>query len=105
MTHEIMFLNSKRQFLLLDNNTWYDANQSFSYSEGDSFLNGKVKQVMTYEEYIDNFPEVNKVELKSVPSDFSSAIFMRCVKNGVVTYNYDPKKQTLHVNLNEDLKD
>lgn len=105
MTHEIMFLNSKRQFLLLDNDTWYDANQSFHYQEGDSFLTGKVKEVLTYEDYTNRFPESSRVELKSMPSDFSSGIFMRCVKNGLVAYNYDPKKQALHLNINEDLRD
>jgi hypothetical protein len=105
MNHEITFLNSKRQFLLLDNDTWYDANTAYTYYEEDPFLIGKVKQVMNYEEYTSAFPEASKIELKSAVSDFSSGVFIRCIKSGVVTYNYDSRKTMLNLNSSEDLRD
>jgi hypothetical protein len=104
MNHEFLWLNEKRQYLLLDNDTWYDANLSYFYNVGDVFANCKVKEILTYEEYVSRYPETLNTDCK-YQSVFISGIYIRTVINGVVCYNVDIRKQKTHWNMEADISD
>lgn len=104
MNHEFLWLNNKRQYLLLDNGTWYDASVNFVYKPGDLFLTGKVQEILSYEDYIDRFPEVQKIDCK-YESNSISGIYARLTNHGVVLYNYDNRKPITRWNRDEDIQD
>lgn len=54
--HEIMYLNPSRTYLRVDD-TWYDNPNSFTYSIGESFLIGRIAEILSYDEYRERFPE------------------------------------------------
>ena len=67
MTHEILFLNENRAYVLVDD-VWYDTNKELSPQVGASFLVGKISKVLTYEQYTKQYPE-SKNELYPIVSE------------------------------------
>jgi hypothetical protein len=56
MTHEILFLNDSRAYVLVGD-VWYDTNKELFPQVGASFLVGRISKVLTYEQYTEQYPE------------------------------------------------
>lgn len=67
MTHEILFLNESRAYVLV-NDVWYDTNKELFPQIGASFLIGKISKVLTYEQYTEQYPE-SKNELYPIVNE------------------------------------
>lgn len=102
--HEFLWLNNKRQYLLLENDTWYDSNANYTYEENDIFLGRKIKRILDYDKYVEEFPEVSNIEQK-YKSTFINGIFLRTYNGNQVLYNYDNTRQHLGTNKEEDIRD
>lgn len=102
MNHEFIWLNQDRQYLLLDNGTWYDSSINFSYELGDNFLIGKIVDKKSYDQYVEEFPEVKNIKNHS-QTDFVNGILVRAIVDGEIAYNYNPNRSLL--NLEGDLRD
>jgi len=89
MKHEILRLSKSRVYVLV-NDVWYDAHAELNPSVGQSFLNGQIKKVLSYEEYTKEFPE-SKNEMYDYVSDKTvSGGFIRRVVEGTVRYGINP---------------
>lgn len=65
--HEILDLNSSRVYLRV-NDTWYDSPRDFNYVIGDRFLIGSVEEILSYDEYRNQYPE-SKHEMRPKVSE------------------------------------
>lgn len=89
MTHEILYLNRNRVYVLV-NDTWYDAHKDLYPQVGANFLAGKIEKVLTYEEYTEQYPE-SKQEIYTEVSDKTiSGGYLRRTVDGVVKYAVNP---------------
>jgi hypothetical protein len=101
-SHEFIWLNQNRQYVLLNTGTWHDASTVFSYDHGQRFLNGKIERILPYQDYVEEFPEVKKQEPRSL-GDFANRLFVRTVIDGSVIYNHNEKRMSL--NMDSDISD
>lgn len=94
MKHEVLFLNSKRAYVRV-NDTWYDTHKDSNPKKGDSFLIGKIEEVLEYENYIKEYPE-SKTEIYSEVTDKTiSGGYLRRVLDNMVKYAVNPATPTV----------
>lgn len=67
MRHEVLFLNNGRSYVRI-NDTWYDTHKDHDPQVGQSFLIGKIQEVLDFETYTRKYPE-SKTEMYSYATD------------------------------------
>ena len=89
--HQILHLNSSRTYVFV-NEAWYDTRADFVPEVGQNFLDGRIEKVLSYQEYIEQFPNIKtKDEIYPFISDKTvQRGYIRRVINGVVTYAVNP---------------
>ena len=65
--HEILDLNSSRVYLRVGD-TWYDSPRDFNYELGDRFLIGMVEEILSYDQYREQYPD-SKHEMRPKVSE------------------------------------
>ena len=94
MKHEILHLNSKRVYVLVDD-VWYDTHPDLGSKVGDSFLTGKIQKILTYEEYTQQYPESKHEMFSGVNDKTNSNGFIRKYVNegeqALVKYAVNPR--------------
>lgn len=94
MKHEVLFLNAKRAYVLV-NDTWYDTHRDSNPQKGDSFLIGRVEEAIDYETYKGRYPE-SKTEIYNEVTDKTiSGGYLRRVIDGMVKYAVNPATPTV----------
>ena len=94
MKHEVLFLNSKRAYVLV-NETWYDTHRDSNPQEGDSFLIGQIEKVLSYEDYTKKYPESKQEIYSEVTDKTISGGYLRRVLDGMVKYAVNPATPTV----------
>lgn len=89
MTHEILKLNNSRAYVLV-NDTWYDTHADLSPKVGQNFLNGQIKEILSYEDYTKRFPESKNETYEYVSEKTVSGGYIRRVVDGMVKYAVNP---------------
>ena len=94
MKHEVLFLNSSRMYVLVDD-TWYDTHKECNPKQGQPFLLGKVDKVLDFESYTKKYSE-SKTEIYNEVTDKTiSGGYLRRVLDGMVKYAVNPATPTL----------
>ena len=94
MKHEILFLNSSRAYVLI-NDVWYDTHKDSNPVAGQSFLTGKIEKVLDYETYKTKYPE-SKTEIYNEVTDKTiSGGYLRRVLDNMVKYAVNPATPTV----------
>ena len=103
MRHEVLFLNSGRSYVRIED-VWYDINKDHNPQVGHSFLMGKIEEVIDYISYKDSYPE-SKIELYYVVNDKTqSGGFIRKVSDAkyasgmyskIVEYGVNPMQPVM----------
>ena len=89
MKHEVLLLNPSRAYVLVDD-VWYDSHKDNNPKKGDSFLIGKVEEVLDYEKYTKKYPE-SKTEIYTEVTDKTiSGGYLRRVLDNMVKYAVNP---------------
>jgi len=94
MKHEVLFLNSNRAYVLVDN-TWYDTTRDSNPKAGDSFLLGKIEKVLDYETYTKKYPESKQEIYNEVTDKTTSGGWLRRTVDGMVKYAVNPATPTV----------
>jgi hypothetical protein len=94
MRHEVLFLNSKRAYVLV-NDTWYDTTKESNPRVGESFLIGKIEEVIDYETYTKKYPESKQEIYSEVTDKTISGGYLRRVVDGMVKYAVNPATPTV----------
>ena len=94
MKHEVLFLNSNRAYVLIED-TWYDTTRDSNPKAGDSFLIGKIEKVLDYEAYTKKHPESKKEIYNEVTDKTISGGYLRRVIDGMVKYGVNPATPTV----------
>lgn len=89
MKHEILFLNPSRVYVRVSE-TWYDTHRELNPKLGQTFLNGKVEEVLTYDEYREKFPEVKDEIYNQVADKTVSGGFIRRTVGPKIKYAVNP---------------
>lgn len=89
MKHEILYLNSKRSYVRVED-TWYDAHVDLLPEIGQTFLLGKIEEVLSYEQYVNTYPEVKDEIYPYIADKTISKGFIRKVVDKVVKYGINP---------------
>ena len=98
MKHEVLFLNSNRAYVLVDN-TWYDTTRDSNPRVGDSFLIGKIEKVLDYETYTKKYPESKQEIYNEVTDKTISGGWRRRTVDGRVKYAVNPATPTVSSNI------
>lgn len=87
--HEVLFLNDNRSYVLVGD-TWYDTHRDLAPQVGQSFLIGKIDQVLSYDEYKASYPE-SKEEIYFQVTDktISGGFLRRVVGSNTENSHYD----------------
>lgn len=94
MKHEVLFLKPSRTYVLV-NETWYDTHKDTNPKKGDSFLIGKIEEVLDYEKYTKKYPE-SKTEIYDEVTDKTiSGGYLRRVIDSMVKYAVNPATPTV----------
>jgi hypothetical protein len=102
MKHEVLFLSPRRAYVLVDD-TWYDTPKDSNPVKGQSFLLGKIDQVLDYESYTKKYPE-SKEEIYPYISDKTiSGGYIRRVVDNMVKYGVNPATPTVGSKLESSL--
>lgn len=108
--HEVLFLNPKRGYVRVDN-TWYDTIADFHLQVGEQFLLGKVEEVLSYDEYTNQYPESKnemgaKVLEKTSHGGAVRKVSTRTDMTRFVEYAANPQQLVMNALLNDnDLAD
>lgn len=94
MKHEVLFLNSKRAYVLV-NDTWYDTTKESNPTVGESFLIGRIEEVIDYETYKERYPESKQEIYNEVTDKTISGGYLRRVVDGMVKYAVNPATPTV----------
>jgi hypothetical protein len=98
MKHEILYLSKKRAYVRV-NDTWYDTIADFNPQIGQSFLTGRVDEVLSYEDYTAKYPE-SKDEIYPYISDKTmSGGYIRRGLDGLVRYGVNPETPSTSTKL------
>lgn len=76
MQHQIMFANSSRMFVRVDD-TWYDTHKEFDPQVGQRFLIGRIDEVLNYDEYTKKFGKRIKTMHEDVTEKTQSGGYLR----------------------------
>jgi len=99
--HEILKLNEDRLYLKLSTDIWYDTHKETMPKVGSVFLNGIVKEVLTYKEYLYRFPKSNKESFNEISENVIHKGFIRKISTDkqsyktIVEYSVNPVNYTL----------
>ena len=112
MRHEVLFLNSRRAYVRVDD-TWYDTNKEHNPRVGQGFLLGQIKEVLSFEKYKELYPESKTEMFYEVVDKTQTGGFIRKVSDKkilhgeyarVVQYGVNPLQPNLiskkDINLN-----
>jgi hypothetical protein len=94
MKHEILFLNPSRAYVLI-NDVWYDTHRDSNPQIGQSFLIGKIEEVLDHEKYTEKYPESKKEIYDEVTDKTISGGYVRRVIDGMVKYAVNPATPTV----------
>lgn len=94
MRHEVLFLNPNRVYVKVGD-TWYDTHRELNPEIGQSFLNGKVSEVLPYDEFRALFPDVKDEMYSQVSDKTISTGFLRRTVGTEVKYAVNPVAPTL----------
>lgn len=89
MKHEVLFLNSSRMYVLVDD-VWYDTHKECNPREGQSFLLGRVSKVLDFESYTKKYPDSKQEIYNEVTDKTISGGYLRRVLDGMVKYAINP---------------
>ena len=89
MKHEVLFLSSKRAYVRVGD-TWYDTTRESNPRVGESFLIGKIEEVLDYETYTKNYPESKQEIYNEVTDKTISGGYLRRVVDKMVKYAVNP---------------
>lgn len=89
MKHEVLFLNSRRAYVKVKD-TWYDTHKDTNPKKGESFLIGKIEEVLDFETYTKNYPESKQEIYNEVTDKTISGGYLRRVVEGMVKYAINP---------------
>ena len=90
MKHEVLLLNSKRVYVRVGE-TWYDNPKEAAPQIGGAFLNGKAEEIMSYEEYIETYPESKDEIYPLIDEKTNHGGWIRRVVDGMVKYAINPE--------------
>jgi hypothetical protein len=94
MKHEVLFLNNRRAYVLVSD-TWYDTPADFAPKPGQSFLAGRIEEVLDYQAYQEKYPD-SKDEIYPYVSDKTmTGGYIRRVVDGNVRYGVNPEAPVL----------
>ena len=94
MKHEVLFLRPNRAYVLV-NDVWYDTPRDSNPQVGQTFLIGKIEEVLEYEKYAKRYPE-SKDEMYDYVSDKTiSGGYIRRVIDSMVKYAVNPATPTV----------
>jgi hypothetical protein len=102
MKHEVLFLNSSRAYVLVDN-TWYDTTKESNPRIGEPFLLGRIEKVLDYETYTKKYPESKQEIYNEVTDKTISGGYLRRVVGGMVKYAVNPATPTVGSNVKREL--
>jgi hypothetical protein len=94
MRHEILFLKPSRAYVLVDE-VWYDTPRDSNPQVGQSFLIGKIEEVLDYEKYMKKYPESKEPMYEYVTDKTISGGYVRRVIDGMVKYAVNPATPTV----------
>jgi hypothetical protein len=103
MKHEILFLNSRRAYVRVED-TWYDTEKEHNPKVGQGFLLGIIKEVLSFEQYKELYPESKTEMFYEVVDKTHTGGFIRKVSdkkmmfgeyNRVVQYAVNPMQPAL----------
>ncbi len=102
MKHEVLFLNSRRAYVRVGE-TWYDTHKDSNPQKGDSFLLGRVEEVLDHEKYTKKYPESKQEIYNEVTDKTISGGYLRRVVDGMVKYAVNPATPTVGSNVKREL--
>jgi len=102
MKHEVLFLNSSRAYVLVED-TWYDTTKESNPRVGESFLLGRIEKVLDYETYTKKYPESKQEIYNEVTDKTISGGYLRRVVDGMVKYAVNPAAPTVGSNIKVEL--
>ena len=102
MKHEVLFLNSSRTYVLVQD-TWYDTTKESNPRVGDSFLLGKIEKILDYESYTKKYPESKQEIYSEVTDKTISGGWLRRTVDGMVKYAVNPATPTVGSNIKREL--
>lgn len=80
MKHEILFLNSSRSYVRIQD-TWYDTHKEHNPKVGQPFLTGNIEEVINYDTYKETYPESKTEIFYTVNDKTQSRGFVRKVED------------------------
>lgn len=80
MRHEVLFLNSGRSYVRLDD-VWYDTNKEHDPQVGQGFLMGKIEEILDFDAYKKAYPESKTEMFHNVVDKTQSGGFIRKVSD------------------------
>lgn len=80
MRHEVLFLNSGRSYVRIQD-VWYDLNKEHDPQIGNGFIMGTIEEVLDYESYVKSYPESNTELFYMVNEKTHSKGFIRKVSD------------------------
>lgn len=93
MKHETLHLSSRYAYVLV-NDTWYDTHIELNPKVGQSFLNGRIEKVLSYESYKAKYPEAKNEMYPYVSEKTIHGGYIRRVVDGMVKYAVNPATPT-----------
>lgn len=102
MKHEVLFLKPSRAYVLI-NDTWYDTHKDTNPKVGESFLVGKIEEVLDYETYKSKYPESKQEIYDQVTDKTITGGYLRRVVDNMVKYGVNPAMPTVGKKLESSL--
>ena len=102
MKHEVLFLRSNRAYVLV-NDVWYDTPRDSNPQIGQSFLIGKIEEVLDYEKYTKKYSESKDPMYDYVSDKTISGGYIRRVVDSMVKYAVNPATPTVGSSTRKEL--
>ena len=80
MRHEVLFLNSGRSYVRIDD-VWYDTNKEHDPQVGQGFLMGRIEEILDFETYKEIYPESKTEMFYNVTDKTQTRGFIRKVSD------------------------
>jgi hypothetical protein len=100
--HEILHLNRNRSYVKVGD-TWYDTHIDLYPQVGANFLMGKIEQVLSYDDYTNQYPESKQEIYPEITDKTISGGYLRRVIDGVVEYAVNPATPQVGSRLEREL--
>lgn len=102
MKHEVMHLSKNRSYVLV-NDTWYDTHVDLNPRIGQSFLVGRIEEILDYETYKEKYPESKEEIYPYIVDKTMSGGYLRRALNGLVKYGVNPETPRTGTKLDMEL--